>query len=243
VLEEQLKTETEQRAKIEAEAAEAVAVARAELNVKAESYAATIERLLEQETIQSKMDGLMQLLGDKEPSMRSSAMEALEQAGEQAVLYLIDALEDERWIVREHSAETLGRISDRRAVEPLLFALEDDNVWVRKSAGEALSLIGDEQAVEQAIESLERSLGDENEHVRRVATAGLKTIRNNVAKEDQIRESNGKQANSIIGKLIELKIYMGIGIGVILLMVGFTVVLIKSQKDLGTAQQRTPLKF
>jgi HEAT repeat protein len=50
--------------------------------------------------------------------------------------------------VRQAAAEALGKIKDRRAVEPLIAALKDESFSVRQAAAEALGKIKDPRAVE-----------------------------------------------------------------------------------------------
>ena len=57
-------------------------------------------------------------------------------------------------IVHQSAAKALGKIGDRRAVEPLIKALEDENEFVRFDAAKALGDIGDKRAVEPLIEML-----------------------------------------------------------------------------------------
>lgn len=53
---------------------------------------------------------------------------------------LIVALQDEAWEVRAAAAKSLGRIGDRRAIDPLQPLLRDNNSLVRDAAGEALQV-------------------------------------------------------------------------------------------------------
>ena len=110
---------------------------------------------------------------------------------------------------------------------PLIDALADKNELVRRHAAEALGLIGDKQAIEALVKTLE----DENPDVRTVAASALGSIRSNAAIEEKATASNGKQANPIIETLIEQKIYVGAGIGILLLLVGLTIALIRRRKS------------
>jgi len=85
---------------------------------------------------------------------------------------LIKALEDERKKVREAAARALGRIVDKRAVEPLMQILEDESEKVREAAVRALGKIGDASAVEP----LTQALKDRDEGVRRDAAEALGKI-------------------------------------------------------------------
>ena len=81
---------------------------------------------------------------------------------------------DEEWDwVPYNAAIALGKIGDKRAVEPLIKALEDGDYNGRRGAIKAMGNIGDERAVEPLIKALEE---DEEEYVRRF------TVRN-AAKE------------------------------------------------------------
>lgn len=89
-------------------------------------------------------------------SRRDNAIEALVEIGEPAVEPLIQALNNESWVVREAATEALGKIGDERAVEPLIKVLddEDETTFVREAAAEALGEIGDERAIEPLAHAL-----------------------------------------------------------------------------------------
>ena len=110
----------------------------------------------------------------------------------------------------------------------LIDALADKNKLVRRKAAEALGLIGDKQAIEALAKT---QLADESPDVRTVAAAALKSIRSKAAREDRANASNGKQITPIIEKLIELKIYIGAGTGVFLLLVGLIIARIRRRKS------------
>ncbi len=67
-----------------------------------------------------------------------------------AVPALIKALVDPDMNVKHAAAEALGKIGDRRAVEPLICALSTD-MWLQFPAAIALGEIGDPQAVEPLV--------------------------------------------------------------------------------------------
>ena len=75
---------------------------------------------------------------------------------------LIKALEYGDSITRYDAALALGKIGDRRAVEPLIKALGDIDTDVRQAAALALGKIGDRRAVEPLI----KALGDRNTNIR-----------------------------------------------------------------------------
>ncbi len=60
------------------------------------------------------------------------------------------------------ASDALGKIGDKRAVEPLITALDDEDELVREGAAKALGMLGDKRAVEPLI----TALGDEDVSVR-----------------------------------------------------------------------------
>ena len=64
---------------------------------------------------------------------------------------------------------TLGKIGDRRAVEPLIAAMKDRDKGVKKGAAVALGDIGDGRAVEPLIQALK----DEDESIQRAVRESL----------------------------------------------------------------------
>ena len=62
--------------------------------------------------------------------------------------------------IREHIAEALGKIGDKKAIDILLTTLKNDKEdWVRGQAAEALGLIGDDIVIKDLIECLENDRG------------------------------------------------------------------------------------
>ena len=88
----------------------------------------------------------------------------------------IRALKDRDKGVRKAAAEALGKIGNKRAVEPLIQAFEDIDWAVREAAVEALYKIG-----KSAIGLLNRALKDKNELVRLSAAEALGKIGGNKA--------------------------------------------------------------
>ena len=74
---------------------------------------------------------------------------ALAKIGKPAVETLITALQDRDPVIRMIAAEALGKIGDKRAVEPLINLLEDEEVKI--VAAEALGKIGDKRAINPLI--------------------------------------------------------------------------------------------
>jgi HEAT repeat protein len=83
---------------------------------------------------------------------------------------LIALLKDKSKYLRKEAAWALGKIGDRRAVEPLIVALKDYyEEGLRKAAAEALGNIGDPRAGEPLIAALK----DPNKDVRWAAAKAL----------------------------------------------------------------------
>ena len=83
-------------------------------------------------------------LSDPQPGVQEAASAVLALIADERVLIpLIDALENQDWIVRMHAAKALGRIKDARAIEPLIPLLQDKVKAVREEATIALAAIGD----------------------------------------------------------------------------------------------------
>jgi len=68
--------------------------------------------------------------------------------------FLIDKMQDNRPIIRETAACTLGIIKAPDSVDPLIKVLSDDNLEVRLAAINALASINDHRAIEPLIEML-----------------------------------------------------------------------------------------
>jgi len=71
------------------------------------------------------------------------------------------------------AAKSLGRIGDKRAVEPLIEALKDEDSTIVSEAARALGKIGDKRAVEALTEALKHK----DSHVQVAAVEALKTLR------------------------------------------------------------------
>jgi HEAT repeat protein len=80
----------------------------------------------------------------------------------EAVPLLLEALEDEAWVIRAQAAAALGRIGDTRAVRPLEQALGDAAWWVRANAAEALRACGEpgREALRRAVAATDRFARD-----------------------------------------------------------------------------------
>ena len=85
---------------------------------------------------------------------------------------LIMGLKIGGWRYRRDAAEALGKIGDKRAVEPLIKALGDKKWYVRRAAAEALGKIGDRRAIDPLV----NALGDINQFVCKAAAEALEAL-------------------------------------------------------------------
>jgi HEAT repeat protein len=119
--------------------------------------------------------GLVSLVCDltthRQEAIRRRAVLALGNAkASDIVLSTLDkAVSDTRHSVRRNAAVSLGKIGDRRAVEPLCAALEDSNERVQRKAAEVLGRLGDARAIVPLI----GALGDRDDSVRQAAAEAL----------------------------------------------------------------------
>jgi HEAT repeat protein len=76
--------------------------------------------------------------------------------GRPAVSDLLEALNDELWVVREAAAQALGIIGDLRAVDPLLDKAQTDrDRGVRESCIKALGEFGDSRSIDVLVQAVE----------------------------------------------------------------------------------------
>lgn len=95
----------------------------------------------------------MRSTGDRQPSALTQVRRA-HRAGH--VDFLIGVLEERGDIhARQSAAEYLGRMGDRRAVNPLIRTLETSDLILKNLAVKALARIGDEAAVPALLELAE----------------------------------------------------------------------------------------
>jgi bilin biosynthesis protein len=151
---------------------------------------------------ESTIKQLINSLNNESIDVRKNAAGALIKIGEPAVEMIIDALVDENWRVRWHSAEILGEIKDDRAVKPLINSMNDENNGVRSNSIIALIEIGEPAVVvlidalddenwrvrlhsaeilgeindDRAVKPLTETLNDDNNDVRRAADRALERI-------------------------------------------------------------------
>ena len=88
---------------------------------------------------------LIKLLNDENNGVQSNSVIALVKIGKPGVEILIDNLNSKEWQIREHVAEILGEIGDKRGVEPLKNLINDENDDVRSSVKVALEKINNKE--------------------------------------------------------------------------------------------------
>jgi HEAT repeat protein len=102
--------------------------------------------------------GLVRLLSSPSGMTRLHAREALVAAGDPAVDALVEALKDERDVVRWEAAKALVSLPSPRAAPALVATLEDEEFDIRWLAAEALIALGTE-GLGALLEALEEHAG------------------------------------------------------------------------------------
>lgn len=105
---------------------------------------------------------------------RTAVMKLGMLGGEEAVKTLITLIRNphEDLIVRGRAALMLGRLGDRRAVDPLIEALDAPGYQTPLHAAESLGLLGDPRA----IEPLRRMMDNHHDNFRKVAATALQKL-------------------------------------------------------------------
>jgi HEAT repeat protein len=138
-------------------------------------------------------------------TVRANAAESLGKLqSKEAVLPLIERLEDSDAEVRWKAAEALGKIGDEEALEPLIYALSDTDGDVRKHAARALGELDDEMAVDALIEAL----SDRDWPVRKNAATSLGRIGDERALKPLLNALNDDDIDvrrHAIGALVKMK--------------------------------------
>ncbi len=126
---------------------------------------------------------LLELLKDKDESVRHYALFGLQAAGPAAapaIPALIETLKDENAVMRADAAKALGSIGPaaKVAVPALIGAMRDKDADVRSFTAGALGEIGPQ--AQAAIPILNEALNDQDEAVRRTAVYALEKIGHNL---------------------------------------------------------------
>ena len=133
----------------------------------ARSAARELGRLADERSIQPLVDALAK------PEISQSAAEALVRIGPRAAEQLISALKNPSSEVRRLSAEILGTIAEKHAVEPLIQVMQSDSDYaVRTAAAKTLGDLKDPRALWVIVGTLK--LRDETTPERQV---GLEKLR------------------------------------------------------------------
>jgi HEAT repeat protein len=90
-----------------------------------------------------------------ETAVQQMILRALANFGDPGVDKIVARLQDPNCTARAELAEVLGRMKERRAVQPLIGLLNDEDVKVRKEAAHALGRIGDPSAVDALLKEID----------------------------------------------------------------------------------------
>jgi len=133
---------------------------------------------------------LVNVLNDKDSSIRRRAADALGKIGSDAAIEeLVKALNDEDYYVRGRAAGALGEIGSDAAIEELVKALNNKYYDVRSSAADALGEIGSDAAIEELV----KALNDEDSSVRGRAADALGKIGSDAAIEELVKALNDEE--------------------------------------------------
>lgn len=181
-----------------------------------------------------KTDDWVRCLTQGNELERQGAAEALGWISDKnAILFLIQALQDKFWEVRRNAAESLGKIGSPEAGDSLFNAVKDENDWVSLVAMEALGKLGisgisyilkylDEKEskfresaiyalgaseIDESVPHLAKVLDDESVQLRLTAVKSLERIASSVCVEPLINALNDKKASireSAINALVKI---------------------------------------
>ena len=117
---------------------------------------------------------LLQMLHDRDPSVRALSARALGEMSERSALdAVLGLMDDQEPSVRQSAADSLGLIGDPRATVALVSAATDKEIEVRTSAVGALSRIRDPRVTE----ALVSALADSAAVIRLQAATGLGRVK------------------------------------------------------------------
>jgi outer membrane protein assembly factor BamB len=127
----------------------------------------------QQELRAASLDELRARLNDPDAAVRAAALRVLASQGEETPLeWLLLALHDDDWFVRERAIRALGQHAST-PLEPLLAALRDEDASVRAAALSVLS----KRAGNVPLEHIADALLDSDQHVREMAAQALQQAR------------------------------------------------------------------
>lgn len=109
---------------------------------------------------------LIELLDDKDISVRFSACASLAKIGKPSIDKLADALKNGSIQVRKYAAIALGKIGDEETISVLLNGIKDENWQVREAAVQALGQL----RTEKALKGIISIFGDDDIRVRESAS-------------------------------------------------------------------------
>jgi len=141
------------------------------------------------------IEPLFPLLEDPDPLVKCGGIVALGECLEyqrhvqeakcsEGVRRLIPLLKDLSSNVRRDAAAALGKIRDKRTVDPLIAVLGDEKKWVRSAAAKSLGEIGDPKACEALVPVLN---DPESAYVRRDAAIALAKLKDGRAIEPLLK--------------------------------------------------------
>lgn len=116
---------------------------------------------------------LIRLLGHENREIHEMLSRILEDFGDAAFQPVIQALNHDRWQVREHAVDILGMMGSRKAVPALIHALQDEVWQVRYAAVVALGHIGG-TSVKNALQTMTH---DPEREVRILVPEVMKRLR------------------------------------------------------------------
>lgn len=119
------------------------------------------------------VDGLIEALDYQDDhNIRLAAATALGKIGDRRAVDPLIAALDDQGRVKEVVVQALGEIGDPRAADPLITVLDDRDWEVKSTAAKALGKIGEDRAIQPLI----MILREQNEIVRWNAVEALETI-------------------------------------------------------------------
>ena len=134
---------------------------------------ACIQILSRQINVKQGFPVLIQALSNEDGSVRSEAVSALGQVGDESTIpHLLNALSDGDSSVRNAAVSALGNVGDESVISHLFNALSDEDSSVRNAAVSALGNVGDESVISHLL----NALSDGDSSVRNAAVSALGNV-------------------------------------------------------------------